>query len=46
MNKNSSLRFITPVAIALALFLLTSCAASNKKYGCPNHIGFAGVTIR
>lgn len=43
MNKISTLRRFAPVAIAVALFMMASCAASSKKYGCPNHLGVVVV---
>lgn len=45
MNKFSALRRFAPVAIAVALFMLASCASSNKKYGCPNHLS-SPVSVR
>lgn len=42
MNRFFSIRRFAPVAIAIALFMLASCA-SSKKYGCPNHLGVVVV---
>jgi len=38
MKTFSSLRRIVPVVAVVALALLASSCASNKKYGCPNKL--------
>lgn len=43
MNKFSTIRRFAPVAIVIVLFMMASCAASSKKYGCPNHLGVVVV---
>jgi hypothetical protein len=38
MSFKTPLRVVVPVAFVLLLAMLSSCAAKNNKYGCPNHI--------
>lgn len=38
MKVFSALRRVAPAVVVVALLLLTASCATNRKYGCPNHV--------
>lgn len=43
MQLFTNLRRIIPVITIVAMVILVSSCASNKKYGCPNHLEIPSV---
>gem|GEM_PF-1087448 len=38
MQVMSKIRRFAPIVAFIALAFISSCTASSKKYGCPNHL--------